>query len=43
MILKWETVDSIVDEWKFYLYILGNTSHTSELSLYILLLRGTMN
>jgi hypothetical protein len=37
MYLKWETVDSIVDEWKFYLCILGNTLHTSEASLYILL------
>jgi hypothetical protein len=35
--LKWETVDSIVDEWKSYLYIFGNTTHTSETSLYILL------
>jgi hypothetical protein len=37
MYLKWETVDSIVDEWKSSLYILGNTTHTSEASLYILL------
>jgi hypothetical protein len=35
--LKWETVDSIVDEWKSYIYFLGNTTHTSETSLYILL------
>jgi hypothetical protein len=37
MYLKGETVDSTVDEWKSYLYILGNTTHTSETSLYILL------
>jgi hypothetical protein len=35
--LKWETLNSIVDEWKSYLYIFGNTTHTSETSLYILL------
>jgi hypothetical protein len=37
MNLEWETAISFVDERNSHLYILGNTTHTSETLLYILL------